>query len=116
MSSQVTFLPAGAAAAVAAVASVARDRPPATSKARTLSDRREGAGSDLVVMVAVPSGGFGLHRVGRDGWRGYGKYPALAGKSSRRAPDLVPRHKPYYQGTRARPPKQHTAARRLFLR
>lgn len=116
MSSQVTLLPAGAAGAVAAVATLPRARPPASSRTRTLRARGERAGSDLIVMVAVPSGGFGLHRWGGGAVAGYGKSPALAGNSSRTAPQLALRHKPYYQGSKARPPKQHSTIRKLFLR
>ncbi|MNN41520.1 hypothetical protein D3C81_1556440 [compost metagenome] len=73
MSSQVTFLPAGAAGVLAAVATLPRARLPAISRTRTLRASGERAGSDLIVMVAVPSGGFGLHRVGRSGCHGIRK-------------------------------------------
>ncbi|BCT32612.1 hypothetical protein PproGo58_21070 [Pseudomonas protegens] len=66
MSSQVTFLLAGAAGAVAAVAAAPRDKLVVSSRAWTARLRGERAGSDLIVMVAVPSGGFGLTRVCRE--------------------------------------------------
>ncbi|GGL51091.1 hypothetical protein GCM10009091_35990 [Pseudomonas brenneri] len=48
---------------VAAKPSALKDRLPTSRKACTARLSGERAGSDLIVMVAVPSGGFGLHRL-----------------------------------------------------
>src|SRR3989344_198587 len=71
MSSQVTlrvaFAVDGAAGSAAAKLAALKDRLPTSRKACTARLSGERAGSDLIIMVAVPSGGFGLHRVERQG-------------------------------------------------
>src|SRR5450830_1198553 len=73
MSSQVTLRVGLVAGSAAAKLAALKDRLPTSRKACTaklkgVSLSGERAGSDLVlVMVAVPSGGFGLHRVERRG-------------------------------------------------